>query len=377
MTDRTDVIVVGAGPVGLDLACRLLMQGLTVKVLEKRTEPTRHSRSIGIHPPSLEALRDIGVADRLVAHGVQVADGIAHDGKKPIGRLAFDRCEPPYRFVLAIEQWQTERILEERLSELAPGALERGVEVAGISVAGDSFRVTTRNGAAYSASWLVGCDGRNSRVREIMGAGFPGKAYADTYAMGDFADSTRLGPRAGIFLTRQGLVESFPLPGGTRRWVVRTMKAVAAPSPSLVAGLVEERTGYILDPTTATMTSGFGVERRLATTMAAGHILLAGDAAHVVSPIGGQGMNLGWLDGREAARVIIEARDDPEAANILGRSYSRSRRRAASRAAGRAEFNMWFGRPSWLRPVRRVAARVMLSPPFAVTFARRFSMRGL
>lgn len=376
MTERSDVLVVGAGPVGLDVATRLALSGRSVRVLERRLEPTRHSRSIGIHPPALEALAEIGVAERLVAAGLPVRRGTAFDGRRPIGSLSFDRCPPPYRFVLAIPQWATEGILEERLAEVAPGALERGVDVTGLTQDAGSVRVTSSDGGTFEATWLVAADGKHSAVRGLVGIGFPGRTYDDPYMMGDFDDSTPFGPTAAIFLGPAGLVESFPLPGRRRRWVVRVPAAVERPAARDVTRAVEERTGYTIDPAGVSMTSAFGVERRLATTMAVGRVLLAGDAAHVVSPIGGQGMNLGWLDAREAARAILSVRgsaghDTPFAA------YSDRRRLAADRAAARAEFNMGFGRPSTMHAVRALAVRVMLSPGFRDAFARRFTMRGL
>lgn len=376
---RTDVLIVGGGPVGLDLACRLALGGLSVRVLEKRLEPTRHSRSIGIHPPALEVLAEIGVADRLIAEGLRVASGLAHAGARPIGRLAFERCPPPYRFVLAIEQWKTERILEARLHEIAPGALQRGVDVASLAHQEHGVSVETADGTRYEADWLVGCDGKHSRVRDLIGVPFVGRAYDDPYIMGDFADNTGIGPRAAIFLTSGGLVESFPLPDGWRRWVVRTPLSTPGvdPAPDLVTALVTERTGYRPDPTTARMTSSFGVERRLASTMALGRVLLAGDAAHVVSPIGGQGMNLGWLDSADAALALIGAHQRDCDAQPLFRAYSNRRRLAADRAADRAEFNMWFGTPSAVPALQFLAARLMLSPPLAGLFARRFTMRGI
>ena len=377
--DRTDVLIVGGGPVGLDLACRLVLAGLSVRVLEKRLEPTRHSRSIGIHPPALEVLAGIGVVDSLIAEGIQVASGLAHAGSKPIGRLAFERCPPPYRFVLAIEQWKTERILEARLRELAPGALRRGVEVTTLAQHEDGVSVETGDCTRYEADWLVGCDGKNSRVRDLIKLPFVGRAYDDPYIMGDFADNSGIGPRAAIFLTSGGLVESFPLPDAWRRWVVRTPLAIPGvdPAPDLVTALVIERTGFRPDPTTARMTSSFGVERRLAATMAHGRVLLAGDAAHVVSPIGGQGMNLGWLDAADAAPALVGAHQRECDAPALFRAYSNRRRLAADRAADRAEFNMWFGISSAIPALKFLAARLMLSPPLAGVFARRFTMRGI
>jgi 2-polyprenyl-6-methoxyphenol hydroxylase-like FAD-dependent oxidoreductase len=372
----TDVLIVGAGPVGLDLANRLLLDGRTVAVLDARPQIGRHSRSIGIHAPSLEILAETNVADDLIKAGLRVKQGMAFAGERPIGELGLDAGPPPYQFVLTIPQYRTEEILQHRTGTLSPGTVHRGVAVQ--TIRQDELGVTavTSNGTQWRARFAVGCDGQNSVVRQALGVDFPGGPYSDTFAMGDFHDDSGLGPQAGIFLTTDGLVESFPLPGDVRRWVVRLLESTPDISARDVARIVSERTGFFPNAETASMTSGFQVFRHLASTMHVNRILLAGDAAHVVSPIGGQGMNIGWLDGRDAAVVLAAALDgEPHAAAFS--AYSTRRRRTAQKAARRAEFNMLFGRPGPLAPLARLAARVMLRPPFAGYFARQFTMRGL
>ncbi len=375
--DRVDVIVVGAGPVGLDLACRLAQLGISCRLLEKRTEPTRHSRSIGIHAPALEALAEIGVAGELVDRGVSIREGIAFSNSLRMGTLSLDAGPPPFEFILAIPQYQTEQILEDRLHALGPGVLQRGVQVVSVTQHEAGVEVRTNEGQPIHGRFLVGCDGQNSLVRQASAIDWHGGQYKDAFVMGDFRDDTEFGPRAVIFLTSQGLVESFPLPGGVRRWVARTPLFVPQPDAGTICKLVVQRTGIRVDPASAQMRSGFQAYRFLASTMASGRVLLAGDAGHVISPIGGQGMNLGWLDSRAAARVLGQALEDPSRLGDLFAHYSLERRRTAKRAARRAEFNMVFGRPGLLSPVVRAAARIILKPPFKAFFARQFTMRGL
>ena len=160
---------------------------------------------------------------------------------------------------------------------------------------------------------------------------FPGNAYPDTYLMGDFADSTELGADAGIYLTDVGLVESFPLPGGKRRWVAKTDTYLPAPTPEMLARLVLERLEHRLPTHTNTMLSAFGVQSYLAKTFVSGRILLAGDAAHVLSPIGGQGMNLGWLDAAAAAAALDEILNKQAEPDEVLRSFDAQRRRAAKK----------------------------------------------
>ena len=375
------VVIVGGGPVGLFLGCRLAQAGVTFRVLERRCEPVQHSRALGVHPPALEVLASVGVAEAMLARGVWVRRGHAFAGTRPLGSLSFATCPGPYPFVLALPQFETERILERRLCELAPGSLLRGASVTGLSETARGTEVAlTRTGGRtdrLEAAFVVGCDGKDSAVRTLAGIHFVGKPYPDTYVMGDFADTTTLGADAGIYLTDDGIVESFPLPGGQRRWVVKTDAYLKNASPETLSSLVGHRLGHTLPTETNTMLSAFGVQHYRAGTMAQGRVLLAGDAAHVVSPIGGQGMNLGWLDAYAAARaltlVLKENRDRQE---VLA-AYSRERLRAARAAALRAGVNMRLGRKTRLAPLKNALVRGALHSPLEHALARLFTMRWL
>ena len=162
--------------------------------------------------------------------------------------------------------------------------------------------------------------------------------------MGDFADTTGFGPDAALFLESAGIVESFPLPGALRRWVVR----LAAPGDGGDAGWLVEtirrRTGIDVDPASNSMLSRFGVRTRLVRRMVTGRTVLIGDAAHEISPIGGQGMNLGWLDAAALAPLVLASLHGADVGAEL-RSFETSRKAAAARAARQSEINMALGRP--------------------------------
>jgi len=206
---------------------------------------------------------------------------------------------------------------------------------------------------------------------------FPGRDYPDTYIMGDYADSTDLGPKAGIFLGQSGVVESFPLPGGLRRWVVKTNGLVDDPQPEQLASLVLSRTVHKVDISTCAMISSFRVSNFLASRMSKGRIALAGDAAHVVSPIGGQGMNLGWLDAYALLEALIAERDNGSFSAEPFLEYDSARCRAAKAARRRAELNMWLGRGSSFGRIQKWAVKLILSQRFQPFFAKQFTMRGL
>lgn len=372
----TDVTIVGGGPVGLFLGCRLAQLGVEVKLLETRTDPHCHSRSIGIHPPSLEKLAEIGVARRVVERGVKVGGGYAFANKTCLGYLSLETCPKPYTFVLALPQHETERILETHLHELAPGSLLRGVTVTDLKQTSKGVTVNTSQGI-FSSKFVVGCDGKDSAVRSLAAIDFRGHTYPDTYVMGDFADTTDLGTNAGIYLTDNGLVESFPLPNGVRRWVAKTDAYVSTPSADHLSQLVQARLGLELPVATNTMLSSFGVQHYLASHFAKGRVFLAGDAAHIVSPIGGQGMNLGWLDAWTLATQLRSLLSQNISLDKTANAYNLERQRATKIAAQRAEINMMLGRKMRLAQVKYGAVSGLLQTPLKRLFARLFTMRWL
>ena len=370
-----EVLIVGGGPVGLFTAILLAQSGVDVEVLERRTERSSHSRAIGIHPPALAALERAGVTDALVAAGVQIPGGVARSRGRTVAELSFSCLPGKHRYVLAIPQEQTERILSERLAELAPSALRRGETVEAVHDVGTEVLTITRSGTHRSAL-LIGADGARSTVRSAAGIGTSIRPYPDAYVMGDFPDTTGDGSTAALYLEPGGIVESFPLPGGIRRWVVRMPSLVEDPTAEAVAGLVADRTGVSVDTRNNTMLSSFAVRRRIADRFVQGRIALVGDAAHEVSPIGGQGMNLGWLDAAQLVPLVVASL----AGNDVGlglRRFNEDRRRAALAASRQAHINMILGRPlpsAVLSARNRIMGRIAEVPTVHDAVARTFTM---
>ena len=376
IANTTDVLIVGGGPVGMYLACLLIQQNIGCVVLEKRIDPSTHSRSIGIHPPALRSLSLIGIADDVIAHSIRIRTGRVFSGPDLLGKLFLDGCPPPFPFVLSIPQYRTEAILESRLNQLSPGCLIRGADVVSTGQSEDTATLVASFASqtiSYQAKFVVGCDGFRSGVREGSSVPFVGSAYDDAYLMGDFDDETPFGSDAAIFLSPRGVVESFPLPGGKRRWVAWS---AAEAAPEKLAEIVLSRTNCPIRSDSCTMISAFTPDHYQADTMAVGRVILAGDSAHVISPIGGQGMNLGWLDAMYVARVISKCLQEDELHPPLLREYSRARLKAAARARRRAEFNMWMGRPARVPALNTHIAKLITKRPFAGYFARRFTMQG-
>ncbi|MCX6500750.1 MAG: NAD(P)/FAD-dependent oxidoreductase [Arthrobacter sp.] len=380
----TDVVIIGGGPVGLFLAALLLQEGVDVTVLEQRTGPEPHSRAIGIHPPALEALARIGVSEDLVRLGVPIRHGVAISGGATLARMSFARVSQRFPFVLSLPQGSTEAVLAQRVHRLRPEALRRGVRVTGLH--DDGCRATVEacvdgRPVSYTARVVIGADGVRSVARAALGAPLRRRNYPDRYLMGDFADSTDFGPAAALFLAPDGIVESFPLPGTLRRWVVRLGPAGAAPyaeapDAAWLAREVRRRTGIDVDAGTNSMLSGFGVRSRLVRRMVTGRCILIGDAAHEISPIGGQGMNLGWLDALALAPLVPAVVAGGSSTDLP--AFERNRRRQAVRAVRQSEINMALGRPlrGGLLAARDGAVAAFAAVPAANRLvARRFTMQ--
>ena len=421
-----DVVIVGAGPVGILLGCLLAGRGIDVEVLERRTEPSMRSRAIGIHPPSMRVLQQIGVADDVIARAVRIREGVVRCDRRTLGRLSFAEAAPRYPFVVALPQYETEALLRRRFEVLRPGGLRQGVSVTGLRDLGDHVELTAEDGERIQARYVVAADGARSLIRQAAGIGWAARGRSETYLMGDFPDHGEHGTTAVLFFERGGVVESFPLPNGRRRWVAMTKRLVTDASRADLAALIRSRTGVGLavpagaasaslgDPPSGSPTdlptdlpsgspsdspsalpagwatapptgphlgspSAFAVRQRLAGRMSVGRVALVGDAAHEISPIGGQGMNLGWLDCLALAPALERALAEPAAAASVLADFDRRRRRAARMAARQAGFNMAMGRPAGgirLR-ARNALVRVLAVPPARGLLARAFTMRWL
>jgi 2-polyprenyl-6-methoxyphenol hydroxylase-like FAD-dependent oxidoreductase len=317
----------------------------------------------------------------VLAAAIRVRRGYAFGDARLLGKVSFSGLPGPYPFILCVPQSQTEQALEQRLTELAPTALRRGHEVVDSATSGPSARIDVRSadGSEYSvqARFLVGCDGKRSRVREAAAIPYSGGSYGEHFAMADVRDDTPFGEDAAIFLSRAGVVESFPLPGARRRWVVALGRDPVHVDAAIVERLVGDRTGQLASASTATMVSTFMPEHYMAARFAQGPVALAGDSAHVVSPIGGQGMSLGWLDAKLLSDVLAAAMLRPERAPELLASYERTRRRAARAATRRAELFMAIGQTQRLQTVRDLFVEGLLSAPLVGHAAQLFTMRGL
>ncbi|MEX2455718.1 MAG: NAD(P)/FAD-dependent oxidoreductase, partial [Balneolaceae bacterium] len=245
----SDVAIVGGGPVGLYLAGRLLQNDISVTILEQKTSIDQHSKSLGIHPVSMERFEEAEIVDEFLNKGLKIETGVAFLDHLEIGDVSFKSCPKPYNFILALPQFQTEAILENWVTTLNPSTLTRGATVTEINQHTEGVNVQfSKNGKQkkLSCRFLIGCDGKNSFVRKQTNIEIQGRAYPDTYIMGDYSDNTDFGTKAAVYLHKSGLIESFPLPNSHRRWVVKTDEYINKPSRHFLDDLIENRLGHSL-----------------------------------------------------------------------------------------------------------------------------------
>ena len=375
---EAEVIIVGAGPVGLLLGNLLGQANVDTIIVEKRGQISQTSRAIGITPPSLEILAQLGLDTEFIAQGIPIREAIVHGQKQILGRLSFASIPSPYQFILSFPQRRTEEILTAHLGRYPTVRLERNHECT--DVAEDSYGVTCsvrkKNGTTrMRAGYLCACDGFHSTVRGLTGVPLHGRTFADTFLMGDYLDRSDLGSEAHLFFTPRGSVESFPMPSRMRRWVVQTEEYLANPDPGYLESLVRDRSGFAVNPSDKQWESPFRIYSKIAPRFYRGRILFLGDAAHTIAPIGGQGMNSGIADAELAAFVLGSLLSEKPESSLL-RLYHRRRRRAANTAARRAILSMKTGtiRGTVLSAVRNGLLTALLASPFSRTLAKHYAM---
>ena len=328
---NADVIVVGAGPTGLTLACTLRAANLDVLVLDKIAEGANTSRAAVIHARTLEVLDELDVTRRLIAEGCIVPVFTMRDRQRVLARLDFSALPTPYPYTLMLPQYRTEAILAERLTELN-GHVHRPWTVTSVdTTAGAVVTAMDANGVSekVQARYVVGADGLNSVVRTSAGIDFTGDRYDASFVLADAQlDWPLPADEVQLFFAPAGLVVVAPLPGGRHRIVATLDQAPETPDAALVQDVLDERGpggAHVVD---VAWSSRFRVQHRVADSYRNGSLLIAGDAAHVHSPAGGQGMNTGIQDAVDLGHTLIDVLSGHAADEALD-GYQRRRRPVA------------------------------------------------
>jgi 2-polyprenyl-6-methoxyphenol hydroxylase-like FAD-dependent oxidoreductase len=321
VNERTEVLVVGAGPTGLTLAAALARLGVRTRVIDRGAGRTDKSKAIGVQAGSLEALGDFfgdELSDKMVAAGFSAREFFAEFGQRDSLRIDLSQIPSRFNFILVLPQSYTEQFLEDELAKSAL-AVQWLKELVSLEQNGSTVTARMQDAAGRAeeleCDFVVGCDGAHSTVRHQAGIPFAGSAYEGNFVLGDVVLRWPWPYNAGrALISERGIVGCFPMPGeqGAYRLIVAAKGPVETASPdispdefcALLARLVETP----IEISRFVWLTRFRLHHRIARRFASGRVYLAGDAAHIHSPVGGQGMNTGILEalnlGSKLAAVL-------------------------------------------------------------------------
>jgi 2-polyprenyl-6-methoxyphenol hydroxylase-like FAD-dependent oxidoreductase len=380
---RTDVLVIGAGPTGLALSISLQQAGIDHVLVDRLAQGQNTSRAAVIHAHTLEALGGLGVADELVRAGVKVTRFSIRERDRTLVPLDFKSLPSAFAFLLMVPQDATESVLARRLAALG-GTIHRGVTAEAVEEGHGIVRTRLDDRGRpheIEARYVVGADGMHSLVRQSAGIEFDGSRYAHSFVLADVRMDWPLGhEEVMLFFSPAGPVVVAPLPNGQFRIVAAMEDAPEHPAVSDIQGVLDAngpREGGTARVREIAWSSRFSIHHRLARSYRRGRLLIMGDAAHVHSPAGGQGMNTGLVDAVVLGRLLGEVAKGtrPDTALDL---YGSLRRPAAAKvlrlAGGLTDMAMVSGRLS--RFMRDARLRIMGALP-PVRRALMMNLSGL
>ncbi|MFF9913282.1 FAD-dependent monooxygenase [Streptomyces sp. NPDC013457] len=341
-TDRP-VLVVGAGPVGLLVACELLQRDIPVRVVDAGRGHSAHSRANVIWPRNLELLDRIGVTDELLATGHRLAGTAFYSRGRRLATAWMSKLpDSPYPFALTIPQHDTERVLRRRLAALG-GTLEEGVRLTALDNAADSPAVKLEHEDGRTEElepgWLVGADGAHSTVRRELGIAYDGPPVDVSFAITDARISTSLPEDLSHYCyAPSGAIVLGPMGDGVHRIALNVPHDAYdernPPPREMFQQVVDDRAAGRTRVEELLWSGSFRVRVRIASAFRSGRCFLVGDAAHVISPAGGQGMNTGMQDAFNLAWKLSGVLHGEFGESILD-SYD-SERRAVSHEVARS-----------------------------------------
>ncbi len=344
------------------MAAKLAAAGIDVTVIDNQASGDNTSRAAVVHARTLEVLADLGVSARLVEEGIEAPRFTIRDRDKVLVPIRFDDLPSEFPYALMVSQAVTERVLLECLTELG-GHVRRPLTLVDLVQDDAGVTATTEDGTEIRARYLMGADGMHSTVRDKAGIGFQGGKYAESFSLADVRIEGDL-PHDEVILyfSPEGTLVSAPLPDGSFRFVAPVLEAPTEPDVDYVQGLLDRRGPALkagASPVTVTEVlwgSRFRVHHRVADAYRAGRVLIAGDATHVHSPAGGQGMDTGLQDAVVLGDALVAtiARGDEAALD----DYAARRRPVAEEVIALSDRLTWFG---IAQGVRRSVRNLVLS----------------
>jgi 2-polyprenyl-6-methoxyphenol hydroxylase-like FAD-dependent oxidoreductase len=330
------ILVVGAGPTGLTVASELTRHGAPVRIIDKLPGIVATCRATGIHSRTLEIFHDLGIVDEVLARGDELRGANQFANGERFLHLRFENeVDSPYPFTISLEQFTTEAILEGLLNRLG-GEVERSTELVEMADRLDGVQTTLRHADGseeiVDTPWLVACDGAHSRVRHLNRQHFPGESDPRQYVVADVLlhEAQLARDEIHAFLTDRGTLFVFPIPRGRYLVIADVRDPRGADTPLLeeIQALVTERGPGGIRVSEPHWLSYFHINYRVTRHYRHGRTLLAGDAAHVHSPVGGLGMNTGIQDAYNLGwklALVVRGLAPPS----LLETYERERRAVA------------------------------------------------
>ncbi len=312
---QSSIFIAGAGPVGLAAAIELTRRGFTPRIIDPDPAPSPQSRALAVNARTLDLLEACGVTEQLLAAGNRVKKIVVRRNLHVIGEIDLKHIPHRFNFLLAIPQARTEAILAQTLAGLGI-KLERNKGLSGF-VPGSPIALTLSSGETASADMLLGADGSHSAVRKGLGIGFPGETSEETFGLADVSLSDWPFPfdTAVLTILDTHLAPFIPLAEGYGRFISTRGDCLNGLPPDAKISKVDWETD-------------FRISYRQAETYQRDSIFLAGDAAHIHSPVGGRGMNLGIEDACWLAWLIEQGRESeystlrhPAGAQVLRYTY--------------------------------------------------------
>jgi len=318
---ETTVFIAGAGPAGLALAAELRRRGVNPMIVDRQPSGANTSRACVVHARTMEVLEPLGVTEDLLAEGIRVPIFRVRDRDRRLLTVDFAEIQSPYAFTLMIPQHRVERCLLDNL-ERRGGTVLRPCELVRLAASESQVEVQLRGESmqrTVDADWLIGCDGMHSTVREQSGIAFAGGAYEQSFVLADVHMQWPLSrDEVTLFYSPAGLMVVAPLPENRFRIVATVDQAPEAPAAPFMQAILDAR-GPAADPGRigeVHWSSRFHIHHRIAQSPRQGRILLCGDAAHVHSPAGGQGMNTGIQDSVSLAEALSATLQDGDATRL-------------------------------------------------------------